>query len=142
MTPAQLKTVTDAFEALDQVRAGNLGPAGWWKRIALAAEGVAGVSSSANSTITGYMKRTAVALETISGTSGAEENASEAGYLKRIAEAMEVETGVGTGSFSSRIVTAAATFTGSGGGGSAWLLDGGLWNDAGVWSDADVWEDA
>lgn len=29
----------------------------------------------------------------------------------------------------------------SGGGGSNWILSGGIWNDSGVWDDSASWED-
>lgn len=74
----------------------NVSESGYWLRIATAAETLAGAVTTANSTLFGYMKRTAVALESIAGTSGAEENANEAGYKKRIVDALEVQAGAVT----------------------------------------------
>lgn len=107
---AQLKQTVDALEAQNVVRPGNDGPEGLWRRIALAAEGIAGVASAANETTLGFMLRTAKALELTSGTSGAEENMNFAGLLKRIVDALE-KGAVGPGSLSNRLVIAAQAFT-------------------------------
>lgn len=105
----QLFSATNSVEALDQVRPGNLGEAGWWRRFALAAEGLAGEATIANETIEGWMLRAALALEAISGTSGAEENSGYEGLLKRIVDALEGGS-TGTGSLGARFMAAAASF--------------------------------
>lgn len=95
----------------DQV--GNATFAGRWLQVALAAEQLAGVSTSANSNINGYMLRAAVALETIAGTTGAEENRTRSGLLKRIVDALEVQAGqVYTGSpgYRFRVAAGAALY--------------------------------
>lgn len=110
-TNAQLKAVADALEAQDEVRTGNRSEAGWWRRIALAAEGASGSTSEANDTVEGWMLRAAVALEGAFGGSGAEENRTREGLLKRIVDAMELNAGAGTGSLANRLAGAASAVT-------------------------------
>jgi hypothetical protein len=84
-------------------------PSGEWLRIALAAEALAGASTSANESIHGYMRRAVIALESLSATSGAEETDTYYGLLKRFVDALEVKAGaVGTSSLEDRAKTAAA----------------------------------
>lgn len=107
----QIFSATNSVEALDQVRPGNLGEAGWWRRFALAAEGLAGDATIANETIEGWMLRAALALEAMSGTSGAEENSGYEGLLKRIVDALEGGS-TGTGSLGARLMAAALAYEG------------------------------
>lgn len=60
----------------------------YWRRIALAAESFAGVSSTANKSKQGYQLRTAVAFETMAGVSHPEYGKNENGYLTRIMTAL------------------------------------------------------
>lgn len=93
-------------DSSDQV--GNATFAGRWKQVALAAEQLAGASSTATETINGYMLRAAVALESIAGTTGDEENRTRTGLLKRIVDALEAQAGqVYTGSLGYRFRVAA-----------------------------------
>lgn len=82
--------------------------AGLWGDIARSVEQLAGTTSTANSTIDGYMTRAAVALEGKFGGSGAEESGNRAGLLKRIVDAFELNAGVGTGSYGNRLAAGAA----------------------------------
>ncbi len=107
LTRSQLKTATDALEAQTSVHTGAKTESGYWRRIALALEEGAGAASAANNGRAGWMLRAAVAAETAWGGSGAEENRSTSGLLKRIVDAMEINAGVGTGSLSNRLATAA-----------------------------------
>lgn len=87
-------------------------PIGYWRRIAVACETLAGISSTANTQTPGYMVRAAVALESIAGTTGAEETQTYLGRLKRIVDALEVQAGaVYTGSLGNRMQLAAASAT-------------------------------
>lgn len=108
---AQLKLAVDALEALDQVRAGGGSSEAWWRRLALAAEGIAGAATEANASRLGWMRRAALAVEIITGTTGAEETTSYAGYLKRLVDALE-DGVVGSGSLANRLVIAAEAFDG------------------------------
>lgn len=104
----QLNIAVNSLEADSSVHAGNLNETGLWLRFALAAEQLAGASSSANANVLGYMLRSAVALESIAGTNGTAENISYEGYLKRIVDALEVQAGAVTaGSLAGRLVVAA-----------------------------------
>ena len=110
----RLAEIATAFETLaGGSTSGNASEAGYWKRIADALETEIGSTSTANATFPGYLLRAAVALEGHAGTSGAEENANEAGYLKRIVDALETDTGVTTGSLIKRLHAAATVWTGA-----------------------------
>lgn len=106
MTPTQLRIAADLLEAQDEVRVRNLVEAGYWERMALAAESLTGFSSTANANVEGYMLRTALAFEDMFGGSGQEESATEPGYMKRIVDALEIEAGVSAGSLEQRFITA------------------------------------
>lgn len=110
LTLPQLRAATASLEALDQARAGNPGEPGWWRRFALAAEGLSRTTLATNATVEGYMLRAAVALETLQGVSGAGINRGYEGLLLRIVNALE--KGVpGTGSLGKRLVDAAGALT-------------------------------
>jgi hypothetical protein len=106
-TLSQLAATAASLEALDEEREGNPGEAGWWRRIALAAEGLAGASSDANPTVEGWMLRTAVALEALKEADGSAFNAGQEGMLARIVAALEGEE-PGEGSLGKRLMDAAA----------------------------------
>jgi len=71
MTPALLSRAADAIEASAALATpANQTQAGYWLRIALAAEDLAGASTSAQTSRNGYMLRTALALEAAAGLPG------------------------------------------------------------------------
>jgi hypothetical protein len=108
---AQLRLVAEHLDSLSSTHTTAPTKAGRWLRIALAAEELAGESTSANLNVSGYMLRAALALEAVSGTGGAEENSNYAGKLKRIVEALEVSAGVGSGTLAQRFTVAGQAFT-------------------------------
>lgn len=89
--PATLAAIATEFEADASVsNSANATPAGYWLRIALAAEELAGGASSANANQLGYMLRAAIAMDTVCGTDGSTSfNINEPGYIARIVAALE-----------------------------------------------------
>lgn len=111
VTPRQLSVAVSSLEtSADIASAGTAtNHPSKWRRIAAACEALAGITSTANDQVHGYMVRAAIALESLAGTTGAEETPTYSGKLKRIVDALEVQAGqVFTGSLGNRLMLAAA----------------------------------
>lgn len=115
-----LTQIADDLEAVAGASTtANASLTGYWKRIAAAAEVIAGASTSANADLDGYILRTALALESVEGTSPTGYGLNTNGLLARVANALEHNAGASNGSLIKRIAEAAAGYTG----GSSLTLD-------------------
>jgi len=100
--------------------------AGYWQRIALAAESIAGASSSATLFLTGWMKRAATAVAAKTGFAGTGYNPNEEGYLAWMVAALEFAQSTSTtGSMENRLYQLLTTWVPGGGGGPFMLMEDG-----------------